>query len=218
MKADFKTAGEFASFQPPLTTAASCITFDCMNGATDATAESPATDWVFGYGSLIYKVDFPYRRREVASITGWKRRFWQGSHDHRGTPEAPGRVVTLLPAPGNVCRGMAYEVDHAVYEHLDHREKNGYERHRVEIELGDAGGTVDGTLYVAGSDNPAFLGPADPDEIAEHILAAHGPSGSNRDYLLRLDAALREIGEEDSHVADLAERVLASGRGVGKVL
>ncbi|HMB39937.1 MAG TPA: gamma-glutamylcyclotransferase [Wenzhouxiangellaceae bacterium] len=177
---------------------------------SDTPADTPDTDWVFGYGSLIYKVDFPYRRREVASITGWKRRFWQGSHDHRGTPAAPGRVVTLLPSPGTTCRGMAYEVDHAVYEHLDHREKNGYQRHRVDIELVDAGGTVEGTLYVAGTDNPAFLGHADPDEIARHILGAHGPSGSNRDYLLQLDEALREIGEEDSHVAELAQRVLAN--------
>ena len=180
-----------------------------MADTSNTSTEDPATDWVFGYGSLIYKVDFPYRRREVATIEGWKRRFWQGSHDHRGTPEAPGRVVTLLPAAANVCRGMAYEVDHAVFEHLDHREKNGYQRHRVAIELIEAGGTVDGTLYVAGTDNPAFLGPADPDEIVEHILRAHGPSGSNREYLLKLDQALREIGEEDAHVADLAERVSA---------
>ena len=182
-----------------------------MADDSDAHADAPATDWVFGYGSLIYKVDFPYRRREVASISGWKRRFWQGSHDHRGTPEAPGRVVTLLPAPGNICRGMAYEVDHAVYEHLDHREKNGYQRHRVDIELIEAGGTVEGTLYVAGTDNPAFLGPANPDELVEQILSAHGPSGSNREYLLKLDKALREIGETDSHVANLARQVLARG-------
>ena len=184
-------------------------TFESMDEGSDTSADAPATDWVFGYGSLIYKVDFPYRRREVASISGWKRRFWQGSHDHRGTPEAPGRVVTLLPSPGNVCRGMAYEVDHTVFEHLDHREKNGYQRHRVEIERIETGDTVNGTLYVAGTDNPAFLGPADPDELVEQILSAHGPSGSNREYLLKLDKALREIGEEDSHVACLAERVSA---------
>lgn len=170
------------------------------------------TDWVFGYGSLIYKADFPYRKREVASIQGWTRRFWQGSHDHRGTPEAPGRVVTLVPVPGAVCRGMAYRVDNEVFAHLDHREKNGYERHRVDITLVESGTTVNGLLYVAGENNPAFLGPDTPEAMAAHIAGARGPSGSNRDYLLRLAEALREIGDADAHVNDLERRVLAARR------
>ena len=170
------------------------------------------THWVFGYGSLIYKVDFPYRAREVATLRGWARRFWQGSHDHRGTPDAPGRVVTLVRAPDALCRGVAYRVDTHVFAHLDHREKNGYERHRTRLYLDHREETVSGTFYVAPEGNPAFLGGGDVDSLARHIAASHGPSGSNADYLLDLAQALRELGEYDEHVMSL-EQALQRLRG-----
>ncbi|MBN7796609.1 gamma-glutamylcyclotransferase [Parahaliea mediterranea] len=163
-----------------------------------------AATWVFGYGSLIYKVDFPWLRREVASITGWQRRFWQGSHDHRGTPEQPGRVVTLTRVPGWRCKGVAYLVEHSVFDHLDHREKNGYERIATEIRFERDGETADGVFYIATPDNHAFLGDAPIEEIAAHIARSRGPSGSNRDYLLRLAEALRELDDRDEHVQALA--------------
>lgn len=162
--------------------------------------DTTTSTWIFGYGSLIYKVDFPYLEAEVASIEGWQRRFWQGSHDHRGTPEAPGRVVTLLPADNATCRGIAYRVEPDVFEHLDYREKNGYLRCHTSIQLDVSGRQVDGEVYVADENNPAFLGPAPLKQLAGQIAASHGPSGSNRDYVLQLAAALRELGEADDHV------------------
>jgi len=174
--------------------------------------ENDAGHWVFGYGSLIYKVDFPYRQREVASIEGWERRFWQGSHDHRGTPKAPGRVLTLVSSPGRRCLGMAYLVEHEVFEHLDHREKNGYERREMQIRLRESGDRVTGLTYFAGPDNPAWLGPAPIDDIARHIDHSHGPSGSNRDYLLDLARALRKLGADDPHVFALEGKLRSSRR------
>lgn len=170
-------------------------------------APDPGCHWVFGYGSLIYKVDFPFLQRREASICGWERRFWQGSHDHRGTPEAPGRVVTLMPAPAVTCKGIAYLIDKKVFEHLDHREKNGYLRHRVDIKLDSAERSVPGVVYVAREDNHAFLGPATSAELATHIARAVGPSGSNSDYLLKLADALHALDARDPHVEELATLV-----------
>ena len=161
--------------------------------------ESGTPLWVFGYGSLIYKVDFPFLERRAAKIRGWRRRFWQGSHDHRGTPDAPGRVVTLIPHEGAECQGMAYLVAPEVFDHLDVREKNGYLRFTTDLIFQD-GQSAAGWVYVASRENHAFLGPATEREIARHIATSAGPSGSNRDYLLRLAQALRELGDDDAHV------------------
>ncbi len=130
----------------------------------------------------------------------WARRFWQGSHDHRGTPDAPGRVVTLIPSSGAICKGVAYLVEQTVFEHLDHREKNGYQRHPVDIDLDNNLPSVPGLTYVAEKDNPAFLGSAEIDELAQHIAMSSGPSGSNTEYVLLLAQALRDLATDDPHV------------------
>jgi len=164
--------------------------------------------WLFGYGSLIYKADFPYLKRRPASIDGWTRRFWQGSHDHRGTPDAPGRVVTIIEEAGAICHGMAYLITPEVFAHLDHREKNGYLRLAVPIAFDD-GDRIEGLVYIATPDNTAFLGAASEQEIARHIARSAGPSGPNSDYLNHLASALRELGRHDQHVFDI-ERHLAA--------
>jgi cation transport regulator ChaC len=157
--------------------------------------------WVFGYGSLIWRPDFPYLEARPAHVTGWARRFWQGSHDHRGLPSDPGRVVTLIEAPGELCAGRAYQVEPEVFEHLDHREKNGYEQRSVQIVFDD--GPVEGVVYIGAPGNFAFLGDAPLADIVAQIHRSAGPSGSNADYLLQLAQALRAMGVADSHVFEL---------------
>lgn len=163
--------------------------------------------WLFGYGSLIFKVDFAYIERRPAKIKNWQRRFWQGSHNHRGTQDAPGRVVTLIEQQGSVCRGMAYLVTPEIFDHLDYREKNGYLRFATELVFDDAS-SAKGLVYIATEENSAFLGPASEQDIAQHISNAAGPSGRNLDYLLDLANALRGLNADDPHVFAL-ERLLS---------
>jgi cation transport protein ChaC len=164
--------------------------------------------WVFGYGSLIWRQDFPYIDARRGYIDGWARRFWQGSHDHRGIATDPGRVVTLVEAPGVRCYGRAFLVEPSVFAHLDHREKNGYERLTVDICFGDA--QTSGVAYFAAMGNFAFLGDAPPDEIAAQIIRSVGPSGTNIEYVLELARILRQLDISDPHVFEIEALVLAA--------
>jgi len=171
------------------------------------------TPWIFGYGSLVWRPDMPVSQARRATLSGFVRRFWQGSPDHRGTHEAPGRVVTLVPDPKGVVVGRAYRIASAalpeVLGRLDHREKAGYERRICPVHTDE--GPVDALVYFAAEGNPSWLGPAPVAEMAAHIARSVGPSGTNRAYLLELARALGELNADDRHVADLAAAVRAVG-------
>ncbi|MFP6624998.1 MAG: gamma-glutamylcyclotransferase, partial [Myxococcota bacterium] len=145
--------------------------------------------WVFGYGSLVWRPGFPHRSRRPAWVGGFRRRFWQGSTDHRGIPGAPGRVVTLVrDTRAERCWGMAYQLEAPevddVLAGLDQREKGGYERVEVQLHFADPGtpASCSGLLYLAAPTNPNYLGPASLEAIASQVLASSGPSGNNLEY------------------------------------
>ena len=161
--------------------------------------------WIFGYGSLIFRPDFPHVDRVEGYVDGWSRRFWQASTDHRGVPEAPGRVVTVVREPQARCWGVAYRVADGAREevpaNLDHRDKGGYGRFNVKVCGG--GRPLDALMYVAPETNENFLGHAPAEEIVDQIHRSRGPSGPNPEYLLKLATSLREMGAEDPHVFEL---------------
>ena len=166
--------------------------------------------WIFGYGSLIWKVGFEVEEQRPGFVEGWARRFWQDSTDHRGVPDAPGRVVTLVPDPAATTFGVAYRIPTQaitdVLEQLDEREKGGYERHIVTVRAVDGAViTDDATIYIGGRDNPNWGGPLEIDEIARIVASAHGPSGPNLEYVLELHRALQRMDADDEHISALVE-------------
>ena len=168
------------------------------------------TVWVFGYGSLMWRPDFKYLNFGRARISGWSRRFWQGSTDHRGVPGAPGRVVTLVETPDAYCGGMAYEIDREVaveaFGELDRREIQGYQRQTVQMQMSNRA-INEGLVYIAMESNPHYLGDCGLPDIAVQIAQAAGPSGSNWDYVRRLGEALRDLDIVDKHVFEVEVQV-----------
>lgn len=172
--------------------------------------------WIFGYGSLVWRPAFEHRERVPGAIRGFARRFWQGSPDHRGVPQAPGRVVTLIRVPDALCWGMGYRVSAETWEQvtqgLDARESGGFVRTMVEMRFADAARPPASALvYLAPEGNPNFLGPAPLTEMVAQIVSTRGRSGANSEYVLRLAESLRELGVEDPHVFELAAAIAAHG-------
>ncbi|KAF9105747.1 hypothetical protein BGX27_009484 [Mortierella sp. AM989] len=187
--------------------------------------------WLFGYGSLIWRPDLEYEASKVGYIKGHVRRFWQSSTDHRGTEEAPGRVVTLIPYEefsrrftdydqhssdqDDITWGVAYKIPESkvamTKAYLDHREKNGYETQYLDVfQPGSDIPVVEGAIvYIGTTDNSEFAGPAPLDNIAHQIYSSHGPSGANKDYLLNLAHSLRIVAPtaNDQHIFELETKV-----------
>jgi len=173
--------------------------------------------YIFGYGSLIWRPGFPYLRKFDGYIKGWARYFWQGSTDHRGTPEEPGRVVTLVQdvdgASQSETWGTVYcvpeEEAEIILKNLDYREKGGYTREEVEVYIRGQNEPVvkKAILYVGTQKNSCFIGETPVEHIARTIYKCVGPSGPNVDYLLNLAASMRKMNVYDPHVAEL-ERIV----------
>ena len=157
------------------------------NRAAGAAVPSPL--FVFGYGSLCWKVDFPIASKFVGTICGWQRFFCQRSTDHRGTPESPGLVASVLSdenlqalglraagAPPSECCGQCYRVPDAdasaVLDALDFREKGGYTREVVEVTPIDGSQPVQALLYTATPENPNFERTALTDPAADEQARA----------------------------------------------
>lgn len=189
--------------------------------------------WVIGYGLLIFKPPPHVEYQVQGYISGFVRRFWQSSLDHRGTPEHPGRVVTLVSYEdiknnrqfhdffGDVATispsdlkvwGVAYYIApknvQEVRQYLDVREQDGYTSHQVpfhitspcDVEVQDR---IVSSIYIGTIDNESFVGPESVEATAAVIRTSVGPSGPNVEYLEKLVAALRELGETDEYLEQL---------------
>lgn len=160
---------------------------------------APADLWVFAYGSLMWRPDFPFLDVHPARLNGWHRRFCIASRIHRGTHRRPGLVLGL--DRGGTTDGLAYRVsaDNAVTvrQYLRAREQVSgiYREAHLKISLmGAERSDHHALVYLSEPAHPGFTPRVSVQRQALIIAGAHGKSGSNVDYLVNTLAELKRLG------------------------
>jgi cation transport protein ChaC len=177
------------------------------------TSQDHAGDlWVFAYGSLMWRPDFPYRERVQARLIGAHRALCVYSFVHRGTPEHPGLVLGL--DRGGTCRGIAYRVAAA-----DRQETIAYLRAREQVTMvyrettrsvwlhGEPAERVAALCYMVDRGHPQYAGKLSLEQQLHHVRQGHGRSGPNRDYVLAAVKELAALGLRDDVLYRLSQQL-----------
>lgn len=179
----------------------------------------PRDIWVFGYGSLMWRPDFPYAERAKARVDGYHRGFCIRSTYHRGTRQRPGLVLGL--DRGRMCVGMAYRIaaEHApsTVAYLRARELiyGVYRETAVTAVLDEPERrTIMALAYTAEPLHPNYAGTLSLQEQAFQIRGACGFSGDNLDYLFNTVRHLQRLDIREREIERLAGLAgVVAGRG-----
>jgi cation transport protein ChaC len=169
--------------------------------------------WVFAYGSLMWRPDFPFVERVEARLLGAHRALCVYSFVHRGTPERPGLVLGL--DHGGACRGIAYRVAAAerapTIDYLRAREQvtSVYRESVRPIRLA-CDQHVPALCYTVDRGHAQYAGRLTLNQQLHHVRQGHGRSGANRDYVVETVRVLEELGYRETELHRLAAHLVGT--------
>lgn len=164
--------------------------------------------WLFAYGSLLWNPCVAVAESRRARLYGFHRDFRLKLDYGRGSPEAPGLMLGLVP--GGSCRGMALRISGA---DLDHELLMVWRREMLTgvykprwLSLRTADGPVAAIAFVV---DPAHRCHCrlDDVEVVRLLATGHGLIGSSADYLDNTVAHLDAEGIHDRRLRGLRARV-----------
>lgn len=171
--------------------------------------EIPEIEWIFGYGSLMWRPGFRFVEQCPARLDGYHRAPCIYSRHHRGTMDVPGLVLGL--DAGGYCLGIAFKIDikdrPQIIDYLYEREMIGYAYKPACVPLNIDGEHVQGFTFIADPDHDHYAGDLGEMRAAEIIMRAQGSSGLNRDYLMSTVEKLEQEGFAEPALASLRQRV-----------
>lgn len=175
--------------------------------------------WVFAAGSLIWNPRFEVAERRVAHVAGWRRSFCIGDRRFRGSPSAPGLMMSL--DRGGFCTGMVLRMapeDLATSLVGLLQTEPPLPPEWVEAET--AQGRVRAIVFSVDPAWPLYVPEPQEDRLADILASAVGHAGTMAEYLLNTISELDRAGVRDPHlwrlqslVAERLERLPARRDG-----
>ncbi len=170
--------------------------------------------WVFAYGSLMWRPDFPFIEACSGILQGYQRSLCVLSWYHRGTEEKPGLVFGLdrvVPKASMYCEGRVLKVSQSdretVLSALQAREliTQVYQPKMLDIVTND--GTVNALTFVVDDLHSQYAGKKSTEECVEIVRKARGRSGCNIDYVLETWRYLELNGIAEPELQKICERL-----------
>ncbi len=162
--------------------------------------EIPEGDiWVFGYGSLMWRPNFPHTETQPALLRGYHRALCIYSTEYRGTRERPGLVPGL--DRGGSCRGRAFKVAgkdaQEVIAYLHEREMTNRVYRPKWLPVTVPSGKVSAYAFLADRKHKRYISRLSETDAVRLILQGRGKMGTCLDYVQNLVCHLDELGIPD---------------------
>ena len=181
----------------------------------DVIADADGAMWVFGYGSLMWRPEFPHTEMSPALLRGYHRALCVYSTRYRGTAARPGVVMGL--DRGGACKGRAIRVAaedaRAVCDYLWDREMLGYAYQPKWLPVRTPAGNVQALAFVVDrAQTTVYTGRLTAAQIADLVACGHGVKGTALEYLENTIDQLDQLGIGEGplhHILALARRQAA---------
>ena len=163
--------------------------------------------WVFGYGSLMWRPNFPHGETRTARLRGYHRALCIYSTQYRGTYETPGLVVGL--DRGGSCLGRAFHVSAHdwtdVEAYLWEREMTDRVYRPRWFAVETPKGKLHAYTFVADRTHEKYTGRLSTEQAVALVLQGCGKRGTCLEYLKNTVGHLDELGIKESDL----HRILA---------
>lgn len=171
--------------------------------------------WVFGYGSLMWRPNFPHAESRSALLRGYHRALCIYSTQYRGTWERPGLVAGL--DRGGSCRGRAFRVAARdwteVEAYLWDREMTDRVYRPLWLRVETPEGPVVAYTFVTNRTHQKYTGQLSTEAALQLVFQGCGKRGTCLEYLVNTVEHLNEMGIRSGQLHELL--ALARKRGLG---